>query len=245
MIYQLPRLKSEKGLVHSFSSIPDGNLSFLWGDESDVLGNRKNFLKQLNINPENCAVMSIFDDNQITLIEAGTKIGIGKDNRIPADALVTAQKNIFLFLLIADCLPVILYEPKFGILALAHCGWKSTNERLLGKLIDFLKEEFDINPKDLIVGIGPGIHKESYKYINPPQKQLPDWKDFLADLPDGKTAIDIVGYSKRQLVEVGVKEDNIEISDIDTVADTDFFSHYRSKMNREAEGRFASVVGMV
>ncbi len=67
----------------------------------------------------------------------------------------------------------------------------------------------------------------------------------MADLPDGQTTVDIVGYSKRQLIEAGVKEENIEVSDIDTAADSTFFSHYRSKKTGEAEGRFATVVGMV
>jgi len=244
-MYRLPKLGLEKGLIHGFSSVSEGNMSFLWGDEDDVLRNRKGFLGQLNVDSEKCAVMSIFDDNRIALIESGTKVGIGKDNRIPSDALVTDQRNIFLFLLIADCLPVILYEPKSEILALVHCGWRSTDAGLLEKVIGFLKERFSVAPGGLIVGIGPGIHKESYKYTDPPQKRLPGWKDFLADLPDGRTAIDIIGYGKRQLIEAGVKEENIEISDIDTAADSTFFSHYRSKKTGEAEGRFAAVVGMV
>jgi YfiH family protein len=245
LMHQLPKLNEAGGSVHGFSSVSDGNMSFLWGAEKEILKNRKGFLEQLNANPQKCAVMSILDENRIVSIEPGAKIGIEKDDRIPVDALVTAQKNIFLFLLIADCLPVILYEPKVGVLTLAHCGWKSTNAGLLGRTIGFLKKEFNINPNNLVVGIGPGIHKESYKYADPPQRKLPGWENFLTDLPDGETAIDIVRYNKFQLIEAGVKEKNINISDVDTATDLNFFSHYRSKKAGEPEGRFAAVIGMV
>ncbi len=244
-MYQLPKLKSEKGLVHGFSSVSDGNMSYLWGDERTVLENREQFLRKSDVNPKKCAVMSILNSDVITLITPETAVGIGKNDPIKTDALITTEKDIFLLLVIADCLPIILYDPALKVLALAHCGWKSTEAKLAGKIVDFLKEHFHTNPNDLLVGIGPGIHKESYKLANPVQKQLAGWGDFLTDAPNGQTAIDIIGYNKFQLMSAGVKEENIEISDIDTAADPSFFSHYRSKKNGEIEGRFTAVVGMV
>ncbi len=244
-MYQLPRLKSEKGLTHGFSSISDGNMSYLWGNEGDVFKNRGSFLERLDVNPKNCAVMSILNTDTITLVTSKTKVGIGKDSPIRTDVLVTAESGISLLLVVADCLPIIFYDPVLKILALAHCGWKSTEAKLADKVVGFLVDHYHASPADIVVGIGPGIHKESYKIVNPFQKQLAGWSDFLTDMPDGQTAIDIVGYNKFQLVSVGVKEENIEISDIDTAADPTFFSHYRSRKNGEIEGRFAAVLGMV
>lgn len=244
-MYKLPELNLVSGLSHAFSTIPDGNMSYLWGDERTVLENREGFLKELNINPKNCAVMSILNSDVITLITPETAIGIRKNDPIKTDALITTKKDTFLLLVIADCLPIFLYDPVLKVLALAHCGWKSTEAKLVGKVVDFLKEHFHTNPTDLLVGIGPGIHKESYKLANPVQKQLAGWSDFLTDMPDGQTAIDIIGYNKFQLMSAGVKEENIEISGIDTATDPKFFSHYRSKKSGETEGRFAAVVGTV
>jgi len=244
-MYKLPELELVRGLTHSFSTISDGNMSYLWGDEQKVIENRERFLKGLSIDPNSCAVMSILNTDVITEITPKTEIGIGKNSPIKTDAFITTEKNKFLFLVIADCLPVIIYDPMLKILALAHCGWKSTEAKLVGKVVDFLKEHFHTDPSNLLVGIGPGIHKESYKMANPAERQLAGWSDFLLNTPNGQTAIDIVGYNKSQLISAGVKEENIEISDIDNAADPRFFSHHRSKETGELEGRFAAVVGMV
>jgi YfiH family protein len=189
--------------------------------------------------------MSVLDSGEIKVIDTDTPVGIGKEEKIRADALVTGKKGLFLFLLIADCLPVILYDPTRGVLALAHCGRKSTGDKLLQKVIDLLKDEFGTDPGDLIAGIGPGIHVESYKLEDFPERHLDDWKDFISEGRDGSAAVDLVSYNKLQLAESGVKEENIEISPIDTATDVNFFSHYRSRRNGEPEGRFAAVVGIV
>ncbi len=246
-MYQLPKLKSEKGLAHGFSSVSEENLSFLWGEEKEVLNNRKKFLGELGVNPEKCAVMSILDSDNIVSVDINSNLGVGKNIVIRADALATSDKNIFLFLLTADCLPVIFFDPLQNILVLAHCSRKSTGVKLSEKVINFMKDKYKTNPADLIIGIGPGIHKESYikETDSISEERSREWKNFLHKSPDNQIAIDIVGYNRYQLVSAGVKEENIEVSDIDTAADSNFFSHYRSKKNGEIEGRFAAVVGMV
>mgnify|MGYP001574386810 CR=1 FL=1 len=99
-------------------------------------------------------------------------------------------------------------------------------------------------PSDIIVYVGPGIHKESYKFENPIQKNLPGWEPFLEDLPDGQTAIDIVGYNTAQLTDSGVLQGNIEACPIDTALDVNMFSHYRAVRTGEQEGRFGTVAMM-
>lgn len=107
-----------------------------------------------------------------------------------------------------------------------------------------MHEEYKCNPKNIIVGIGPAIRKESYKFENPTQSTLSNWKDFI-EKEDKLTSIDIVGYTIAQLIEVGIAKNNIFDSEIDTGIDKNFFSHYRNQRNEEIEGRFASIVGMI
>ncbi|MGC9611060.1 MAG: polyphenol oxidase family protein [Minisyncoccia bacterium] len=245
-MHQLPKLKLEKGLIHGFSSISDGNLSFLWGGEDDVLNNRRRFLEKSDIDPNKCAVMSILDSDNIIPIDSSSDTGIEKDARVRADALITSDKNVFLFLLTGDCLPIIFFDPLRYVVALAHCSWKSTDTKLSEKVVNFMKDKYKTNSADLIVGIGPGIHKESYiqETIDHRQEQSSEWSKFIKKFPDGRIRIDLVGYNISQLINVGVKEENIEVSPIDTAKDSDFFSHYRAQRTGEKEGRFATIIGM-
>jgi hypothetical protein len=243
---QLTKLREISGLVHGFSSVSDGNMSFLWGEENDVLNNRKKFLERSGINTGECAVMSILDSDNIVPVGADSVMGIEKDAKIRADALITSEKNVFLFLLTGDCLPVMFFDTLHKVSALAHSGWKSTAAKLPEKVVGFMGEKYNTNPADLIVGIGPGIRKESYilDAIDRQQEYSPEWSRFIEKFSDGRFGIDIVGYNISRLVGVGVKEENIEVSPIDTAKDPDFFSHYRSRRTGEKEGRFATVIGM-
>lgn len=246
-MHQLSKLTQHRELVHGISSVSDGNMSFLWGEEKETLYNRINFLKKLNIDSKRCVFMSVLDSDKISIMDENIPLGIEKNLRISADALVTAEKNTFLVLLTGDCLPVIFFDPTHHVLALAHLSWKSTGVNLSKKVVSFLKEKYNTKLSDLIVGIGPGVRKESYimDKISPEQEKSSDWKNFINKTSNGWVSIDLVGYNISQLVGAGVRNENIEISPVDTAKDINFFSHYRSKRTGEKEGRFVTVVGVV
>ncbi len=245
-MYNLEDLSQFPFLISAFSTIPDGNMSFGWGGEREVAGNKKEFLKKARIPFERCVQMEIVDDIVIQAIDnphGGHTMARGK--AIKADALVTNKKNIFLFLVVADCLPIIFYDTKQSIVALAHLGWKSTERGLAKQVVRFMSYMYWTKPEDLIVGIGPGIRKESYVFQKPLERKIDaGWKEFLIDYPDGKMAMDVAGYNKAQLLSSGVLEKSIVVSDVDTAKSQNFFSHCRSRETGEREGRFAAVVGM-
>lgn len=112
-----------------------------------------------------------------------------------------------------------------------------------------MKSEYGSKPENLIVAIGPCIHKESYIFSKEElTKRIPDekiFKGFIADLPDGRKSINLAGYNIEQMISAGIKKGNIEMSGIDTVKNEEFFSHYRSRLNGEPEGRMMTVVGMI
>jgi len=161
------------------------------------------------------------------------------------DGLFTREKGIFLFLMVGDCIPIIMVDAKKGALGLVHAGWKSTDQKIATEAVTQMKERFGSAPKDIIVALGPAIKKESYGFTDPVQKTLPGWKKFLVPLPEGRTGVDVVGYNRRQLELAGVPKESIFESEIDTGTDMRFFSHYRIKHHGspEKEGRFACVVG--
>lgn len=243
---QLNKLNSFKNLKLAFSAKADGNMSFVWGDKKEVLKNRKKFLKKNSVRLNDCVAMSLLHGTGIKRVTSPlqnhnilTPIGI------KADCLVTTEKGIFIFMLTADCLPVIFYDPKQQILALAHISRKNTGQLFTQKIIQRLKSKFNCQPANLIISIGPGIHKESYLKNKVPEQQIPAWKNHLSLKSDSRVAIDLLGYNKQQMTKAGVQLKNIYVSNIDTVKSKKFFSHYRSQKTGEPEGRFATVVGMV
>ncbi|MEK7546878.1 MAG: polyphenol oxidase family protein [Patescibacteria group bacterium] len=250
-MYQLDNLKKFSGLVHGFSDAKDGNMSFNWGEKESVAKNKSRFLSLLGIKPEDCVMTGVSHGNSIEIIDKSFKsrgTGAGISDEANADAIMTDEKGIFLMILTADCLPVVLYDPVKSAVALAHLSRINTPENFICSVVEKMKTEFGTAPENLIVGIGPCIHKESYVFSTEElRKRVSDekiFKGFIYDLPDGKKSIDLVGYNVKELISAGVQGKNIEISEIDTFQNTGFFSHRRSVLTGSPEGRMAIVVGM-
>ena len=255
-MYQLGRLKNFPNLIHGFSERQDGNMSFHWGSKEEVVKNRKDFLKTLGIKVSDCVMMEISHQTEVVLVDTKFRdrgmdeIGNDldeSDNGVRADALVTSSRNAFLFLLTGDCLPVIFYDEKKKFVALVHLSRINTQKLFVQKIVGEL-EKRGSRPEDILVGFGPGILKDSYIFSEDEIKtRISDkekWRNFLIRLPDGRIAVDFLGWNIRQLQDVGIPEKNIETSGIDTGSNKKFFSHYRSRKTGEKEGRMATVVGM-
>lgn len=241
-------LDKYKNPTYAISQKADGNMSYSWGDSAEVLNNRKRFLLENNLEPQQCVVVRVLDGTDILAIE-DSQIGNGMFDIATAlhgDALITDKSNIVLCLLIADCLPIFFYDPKQKVIALAHLGWKSTNGRLSQKVISQMIENYQCDPKNILVAIGPGIHKQSHIFDRPVlQESLPDWQPFLKEMPNNQMSIDNIGYNQKQLLDSGIKPANVEISPIDTANDQNYFSHYRSVRTGQPEGRFMVVLSLI
>jgi len=246
-MYQIPELKDNQDIFHAFSVVADGNMSFLWGEKEEVLENRKKFFNNLGIQLDACVSMKVLDEDNITIVDGSYKRkGMSEiDDAVKTDGLITQEKGLYLFLLIADCLPVIVFDPVKKVLGLLHCSWKSTEAKLASKIIDRIINEFHCDPANIVVGIGPSVKQESFCFVDPIQKKLDGWQDFLKDIPDGQTCIDLMGYNQYQLEKQGVLRKNIHISPINTATDQEFFSHYRDSRGGDIkEGRFACLVSL-
>lgn len=173
-IYQIKELSDFPNLIHGISMSSFGNMSFNWGSE-EVLGNRKSFLTSLGIDINSCISTKLENGNNITIVgkeQLGVRM-FDKAESIIGDGLITKEKDIFLFMPVADCLPCIIFDQKQEILALLHLSWMSTEAKLCEKAIKMFLLEYNSNPDDIFVAFGPGIHKESHIFNNPIQKTLP------------------------------------------------------------------------
>lgn len=236
MKHSLGEKKDTSELIVGVSTIKDGNMSVKWGDEKEVEGNRKKFLDKLGIKFEDCMLASLLGGTHIEIVKNSDK---GK--YVEGDAFITKEKNLGLFMVTADCFPVLIFDPLTELLGLVHLGYKGVDGKLVEDVIQkMINMGSDIN--ELKVWIGPGIRKESYVWDEEEihQKESADWKPFLKS-ENGKINVDLPGYIKSQIINSGVKSDNISDSEIDTGKNENYFSHYRSKRTEKPEGRFATV----
>jgi YfiH family protein len=158
------------------------------------------------------------------------------------DALITNEKEIILTILTADCVPVLLYDREKEVVASVHAGWKGTKARIVAKTVLKMKDVYGCEPKNIIAAVAPSIGSCCYEVGY-------DVAENFLDIPEGYTRIEdkymlnLPYINKYQLLEVGVGEENIEMSDICTACESQRYFSYRKE--KGCSGRFMSMIGMV
>lgn len=236
---RLPKLSKQSSLFHAFSTKEAGNFGAGLNLTDEIIKKRSDWLERFDINFADVVTIQVVYGTDVLIINK-------KHQKLPIgfDSVITNLKNVYLMIAIADCLPVIIYDPKRKVLGLAHAGWQGLSGGIIGKTIDRMVKVYGISPQDLIVGIGPSIHKDSYiKDKSFREKISAELNKFVSDFDEKTVKVDLTSAALNQLESSGVERSNIEVSSQDTFSDN-YFSHHRSKIKNEPDGRNLAVVGM-
>lgn len=163
-----------------------------------------------------------------TDIEIVTEANFGREME-NVDAVIYNVNNACIGISTADCIPVICYDPTHHCAAAIHAGWRGTVARIVEKTIRKMQETFDTDPSMLRCAIGPGISLDSFEVGNEVYEAFRDAgfpMDRMSTMK-AKWHLDIKECNRMQLLSLGVKPENIEVSDIDTMTDERFYSARR------------------
>ena len=159
------------------------------------------------------------------------------------DGLITNQKGILLLIKTADCLPVLIFDSQKQVIAAVHSGWRGTVGKIVIKAILKMISQFNCQPKDLLIAIGPCAHRCCFKHDQKDfVKHLAEWRKFYKK-KGNFYYIDLVGKLKHDLIDAGIKPKNIDIVPICTICDKNFFSHQKYKQGKEEKGLFLTYIG--
>lgn len=137
------------------------------------------------------------------------------------DALVTDERNLCLAVRVADCIPILLYDPRKNVIASIHAGWRGTVKQIAFKTLQFMEDKYGVNPANVVAGIGPSIGPCCFK-IKEDVSSL-----FEAKYKTGQT-IDLWKANYDQLLEAGADSKNVETSNICTKCNLDKYFSYRA-----------------
>jgi len=152
------------------------------------------------------------------------------------DAIVTNKKNTPLMVMVADCIPILFYDEMKQVIAVAHAGRVGTLQNIAKNTISSMQENFHCVTKDIKVTLGPSIQKCCYEVS---QSIADDTaKQFGLKFVENRN-LDLQGINKKQLLEIGIKEENIFI---DTTCTKCSNKPYYSYRNDKGCGRFAGVI---
>ena len=230
--------------IFETSTIADGNMGFNFGDSSEVSINRENFLKRLGLKYNNCIVMQSKHLDVVQTVNQAEKAGPTNINEsLEADALITQAKNTPLLLTTADCLPVVFMDAVTETIALVHVSRHTLILDLVEKTLAELTNKLSVTPTNLIVNIGPHIRKNSYKFSTPLDETHPTLIPYTEEVNDF-AYIDLTRCCLDRLSKAGISKERVSVSEVDTVASDEHFSHYRSVNKKAPTGRMATIVTM-
>lgn len=223
----------EAGLNHVFTT-SDLNMETTGPDVTERLtDNLEKIYKAMEIFPSQFYFMEQKHTDWVSVVdetELGRKYSFGH-RTMGMDGLITRQREFALCSTAADCVPVLLYDPVKKVHANIHSGWKGALDKIAQRAIKNMKLAYDIDPKNLIIGIGPHIAREDYE-IQDNVAELyygvyPNNSEIIFQDKDGKRTLDLEKAIETTLINEGVLLENIYSVNLNTFAETDLLHSYR------------------
>lgn len=234
---QFPDLIAAESMRHGgVSPQPYASLN-LGGNTNDlpenVEKNRNIFFSNLNIGLEHVVFNEqVHKDDILVATKPGNYSGY--------DALLSNKRNVFLTVGIADCVPILIYDKSNWVCMAIHAGWKGTAKRIAVKTLMHAAIEFGTAPQDCYAYIGTCIDECSFEVDADVAKEFDDnFKRW--DAEKEKFFIDLKKANLQQLLDLGIPESQIEISDKSTVLHNEDYFSYRKEGGKT--GRMMVVIG--
>ena len=209
--------------------------------KKNVLNNLKIVCKKINCSSKNLILLNQIHSSKFYFINKNYKF---KKKKLNGDALITNVKKIALGVVVADCVPVLIYDKNLKIISAIHAGWKGVYKEIIKKVVKFFIKKGS-NTKNLVAVIGPSISEKSYevqkdfkgKFLKKDKQSK-----FFFKIRKNKTYFGLNKYVYYHLKKLGIK--NLEIIKKNTFdPKNNFFSARRSIQNKENDyGRNISVI---
>jgi polyphenol oxidase len=195
-----------------------------------------------------CDVFSVGGDEAVASIETHGDSPAEHDRRPKADAMITDRSDVALAVQVADCVPLLLADPRTGAISATHAGWRSTSANIASHSIARLAREYGVRPADVIAAIGPSISPACFQ-VGPDVREeflnsektapLGPAKWFTPDVDD-RLRLDIWQANHDQLVASGLRSENIHIAGLCTMTHVRHFFSYR--LEQQGTGRMVGVI---
>ncbi len=227
----------------------DLNLGFGDHDKRSLVEkNRALFLNALDAGAMTLVNMKQIHSSHIEIVTGTLK------RPLTGDGMITDTPGLLLAIQVADCVPVLLVDPKNRAAGAFHAGWRGTVKRIVEKGVGMMRMNFRSNPREIYAAIGPCIRQCCYsvgeEVVDEFQSQFAYADELFRQIHDDdplktkypllfltarapghgpvsmQTHLDLVEANRRQLLAAGLLSQNIYETSLCTGCDTDrLFSH--------------------
>lgn len=219
----------------------NGSLQIYFGDKSDpfVLQEYNKHIRALSEIKKNLNAKSLTFLNQVHGIK-GHWVS-SQQNTIEllkreGDYLIADTPGHAIGVMTADCLPIVIYDPKKDIVSVVHAGWRSSVNGIVQKAIKDMRSK----PEDIQAYFGSSAKACCYEVSKDFYKNLTRYQDECFIQRKQKCFFDNVRFNRLLLLDLGVVDKNINMKcNLCTICNDSFHSYRRDAFK---SGRQATVV---
>lgn len=254
-----PRLADPKVMRHAVSTRLGGvsgenfgslNLSLKVGDNPiRVRENRDLLFRSLDMDQSRLVTVNQVHGDKVLKTgpehrpEPGENLGDG-------DGLITNEPGVPIAILVADCLPVMIFDPVHKAIGLAHAGWRGTVNHVAPKTLLTMGDEYGTKAEEVRVALGPCIGPCCYEVgadVKAEFEEVFPWgKEVLTLSGRERWKLDLPEANARQLLEIGVKAENLIRPGLCTVENMGLFYSHRVEASEKGQtGRVGAVMMVV
>ena len=248
-------MSSDKiGTMHAFTTrfggVSEGifssfNLGSNRGDEPEkVRENYRRLCELFGVGIDDCAVTKQVHENVVRIVDKNDRHVCMSNVPYEADGIVTKERGLPIICMIADCVPVLLWDKENSVIGAIHCGWRSSVGDILKNAVEAMVS-LGAKPECIHAALGPAIGRCCFEtdddVPNAIDVYLGGETEGLFDRrADGKTMVDLRAANARRLVQLGLMAENIDISDECT-----FCSHHKYWSHRYTKGNRGSQAAVI
>jgi hypothetical protein len=155
--------------------------------------------------------------------------------RPTADGVVSRDPAVLLSVRVADCVPILMADPRTGAVAAVHAGWRGTAAGIAAAAVTRLADAFGSNPAHIVAALGPSIGpccyevgrdvQDAFRGFGHARGSLADW--FLTT--NGSLRLDLWAANRDQLVGAGLPSTSVHAARLCTACHPDWFYSYRKE----------------
>lgn len=248
------RTLEDAGFVNGFSTrlggvspFPKNSLNLAgFNDDTreNIYENRRRFLDAIGGEYSLALAFQTHSDKFISVASSADAC----DSDIEADAVISDADGVLAGVKTADCVPVLIADPKTRSFAAVHAGWRGTVQSIAAKIVSQLRSAYGANAADMIAAIGPAASCKMYEIgqdvIDQFAANFANSESYFTPTSDGHAMVDLHAANRDQLIEAQLRPENISVAPFCTMESSDlFFSYRREKQDFGKTGRLLSVIG--
>jgi YfiH family protein len=221
---RLPGERSEGDVGHGPNTIED-----------EIEHNRAAFIEAAGMSMADLVISRQTHGTQVAVVgqaDRGRGLYPAFDGFPATDAMVTNHPSVALGTIVADCVPILLYDPVQHAIGLAHGGWRGTVGSIAAATVATMVETYGSDPADLLAGIGPSIGPCCYEVGS---EVTAAWAE--AEVSGYETAViergtryyfNLWAANRLVLIQAGLVSDRIESSGVCVRCEHERYFSYRA-----------------